>query len=464
MGSKIRESLNKNKKYFIGGAVFLIILLLIIAGNNKEDSTLVRGGVSRGNIASSIRLSGKVESSQNVSLSFTTSGRVEGVYASEGQSVSEGQTLMSLDNASLYADLKRAEASLELQRAQSKVDTAELDLAVENAYDDLLNNDLQAYPRYSGDDYNVESPVVVGSYKGKNEGEYFLEVYGSVATSGSSYRYTGLENGSSTVNEYSLSTLGKLGLFLEFDNTSNYTGTDWVIPIPNTRSSTYLLALNKYKSAVASRDARESGSVATQIANAKIKQAEAEVSRIQAEISQRVIRAPFSGTVSFVGPSKGEIVNSTDIAVSLLSPESYKIVIQIPEIDLSSINIGQIANVTLDAYPEKVFTAKVTSIDPAETIVEGVSVYEATLYLDGINSEIRSGMTATVDITTGVKENVLRIKKQFIEKDETGEYVYILMGDEQVKTYITTGFVGSDGLIEVTSGLSESDILIGKFE
>jgi hypothetical protein len=70
----------------------------------------------------------------------------------------------------------------------------------------------------------------------------------------------------------------------------------------------------------------------------------------------------------------------------------------------------------------------VTSIDPAETIVDGVSVYEASVYFNEQDPKIKSGMTASVNIFSGSKENVLRIGKQFIEKDEMGEFVYGLYG------------------------------------
>ncbi|MDQ5901772.1 MAG: HlyD family secretion protein, partial [Patescibacteria group bacterium] len=110
------------------------------------------------------------------------------------------------------------------------------------------------------------------------------------------------------------------------------------------------------------------------------------------------------------------------------------------------------------------FTGYVVSIDPAETIVDGVSVYEASVYFNEQDPKIKSGMTASVNIFSGKKENVLKIGKQFIEKDEMGEFVLVYMDGEQVKTYITTGFVGTDGYVEVTSGLLETDIIISKFE
>lgn len=466
MLSKISSKINfKKKRYYIGGALFIILLILIIGGNKNDDSGLIKGSVERGDISSVISLSGKVEASNNVSLRFNTSGNVSDIFVSEGQTVSEGQRLMSLDNRSLNADLLKAMASLELEKAQSKVTNAEVDSAVESAYIALLNNDLQAYPKNSQQDYSATSPVVSGFYTGKEEGVYNLDVYASSSQSGYSFRYSGVEKpNTGTINEYSVSKLGNLGLYLQFDSESNYGSTEWVVPIPNNRSSTYASVLNKYNEALAKRDASESSNISLEISRAKIKQAEAEVARIQADINERILRAPFAGTVSFIGPNKGEIANSTDIAVSLLSPDSYEIKIQIPEVDLSSVMQGQKAEIGLDAYPEENFSGYVVSIDPAETIVDGVSVYEALVYFDEQNPKIKSGMTATVNIFSGKKENVLKVQKQFIQEDENGEFVTVIAGDEEVKAYVTTGFVGTDGYVEILGGVLENDVITSSFK
>jgi hypothetical protein len=68
----------------------------------------------------------------------------------------------------------------------------------------------------------------------------------SAASSGISFRYSGLERPKirGTVNLYSISKLGNLGLYLQFDSQgSNYRSTEWIVPIPNTRSSTYATVL-----------------------------------------------------------------------------------------------------------------------------------------------------------------------------------------------------------------------------
>ena len=461
---KISNKINwkKNKKFIIGGLV--VLFLIIVIGGGNKDENIVRGQVTRGEITSVISLSGKVESQNNVSLRFPNSGTVAQVYITEGQYVEAGTRIVELENQSLRADLLKASANLDLAKAEAKVSNAETDTDVENAYADLLNNDLQAYPADEDSDYSLTAPIVVGSYIGKRDGVYNIDVYSSKAASGASFNYTGLESGSSTVNEYTLSNLGNLGLFLQFDDSENYANTEWVVPIPNTRSSSYSSALSRYNSALASRDAAESGNISRDISNAKIKQAEAEVAKIQAEINERIIRAPFAGVVSSINVKKGELANTTDEVVTMISPDHYEIKIQIPEVDLSSIKQDLKTQIKLDAYPGEVFEGSVYSVDQAETVVEGVSVYEAIVKFDVQDERIKSGMTANVDIVSEKKENVLIIKKQFIEKDDVGEFVNVYMDEKEVKSYITKGITGTDGNVEITSGLVDGDIIIGRFE
>lgn len=454
--------IKKNKKRIIIGVVIVVLLIVLIGGGGNREE-VVKDTVTLNNIESSINLSGSVFASDNVSLNFNSLGVVSGVYVKEGQIVKEGDRLLELENASLRAELLSAEANLNLQKAQTSVSNAELDKAVENAYIELLNNDLRAYPQDYDSDYDLDPPVVVGSYLGDKEGVYDIEVYSSSSSSGTSFRFSGIESGTNPINRYSLSVIGEKGLSLQFSSDRGYANTKWTIPIPNTRSSTYAIALNKYKAAIASRDAVESGSASRQISEARIKQAEAEVAKIRAQINERILRAPFSGTVSFVGPTKGESISSSDVAVSMISEDNYEVKIKIPEVDLAKILPGMKVNIELDAYKGERFSGYVFNIDPAETVVDGVSVYEATIYFDEQNIKIKSGMTANVSIINETKENVLSIKKQFIQKDDLGEYVYVDDGEEQIKTYIKTGIVGTNGLVEIVSGLNSGDVIIGKF-
>lgn len=464
----ISEKINfkKNKKYILGGVIVLILLIIFI-GNKDKNEGVSKYEVSTGDVTEYLILNGEVDPVFGAEMAFSVSGTVDRVFKNAGDAVYSGEKIAELENDSLRADLSEAVANLELKRAEAKVSTAELDRDVENAYQNLLNNDLKAYPINENDDYSVEPPVVSGSFTGGQSGEYSVVVYPSVATSGASFKYSGIEQGTSTVNQYSLSKLGDKGLYLEFNESDNYKNTKWIIPIPNTRSSSYTNALNLYNSALASRDATESSNISTEIANAKIKQAEAGVAKIQAQINERTIRAPFAGVVSKVDTKQGEIAEAGKIITGVISDGSYEVVVEVPEIDIVNLTTGLRADITLDAYgTTTIFKGSLVSIDPAETEVDGVSVYRAKVSFIEPDDRVRSGMTARVSILKNKKEGVLRLPVRFIDKDETGEFVLVqnLEREENDKVYVVTGLKGSDGLIEVTSGVKAGDVIIGEFK
>jgi multidrug efflux pump subunit AcrA (membrane-fusion protein) len=126
---------------------------------------------------------------------------------------------------------------------------------------------------------------------------------------------------------------------------------------------------------------------------------------------------------------------------------------------------GTAVNITLDAYgPDQVFKGTITTINPAETIVDGVPVYEGTVVFEKRDDRIRSGMTANVGILIGEKQQVVQVPAEYIKTDKVRRKQYIQIVDSEnknktIEREITTGLRGSDGMTEVISGVSEGEII-----
>jgi multidrug efflux pump subunit AcrA (membrane-fusion protein) len=117
--------------------------------------------------------------------------------------------------------------------------------------------------------------------------------------------------------------------------------------------------------------------------------------------------------------------------------------------------------VTLDAYGVEVpFEATVVSVDPAETIRDGVSTYRAILQFSEQDERIRSGMTANVIITADRREGVIAIPQGAIISRDGKKIVRIKVGEETLEREVTVGEVSSIGSTEITSGLSEGDRVV----
>lgn len=201
---------------------------------------------------------------------------------------------------------------------------------------------------------------------------------------------------------------------------------------------------------------------------AVVDSARANIQKIQAQIAKTLMRAPFGGIVTRQDIKAGEIVTASAALVSMISQNDFEIETNVPEVDVAKVKTGDLARVTLDAYGGDVlFEARITSIDPAETVVEGVSTYKATLQFMAEDERVRSGMTANIDISTDKRENVISVPGRAVIAKNGEKFVRILSGevDEAGNPIISeirveTGLRGSGGNIEIISGVREGDRVI----
>jgi len=367
----------------------------------------------------------------------------------------------------LLAQLTSAKAERAIAGANSDTVSREQDARVEAAKRALYGS-LEAYPL---DVFSTSiAPKVFGSYSGNEEGSYNLEIYASSGSSGASVQFTGLESGVAPVTVDNRVALGTKGLYIQFPTAKEYINTKWTIPVPNNRSSSYASLKNAYDTAVAGRNvAVGNAGSASVLLQARIDQAQASVNQIYSAITRRKILAPFAGTISSVGLKTGEstigISKDTSPGVSMLATDQYKVVIKIPEIDVARVSPNTPVSVNLDAYGSDVnFAGTLTTINPAETIVDGVPVYEGTVLFTDKDSRIRSGMTATVTIKIGEKNGVLAVPGSYIREDKVARkfFVDVVNPEDNKKTSereVKEGIRGSDGMTEITSGLSAGEIV-----
>jgi len=176
--------------------------------------------------------------------------------------------------------------------------------------------------------------------------------------------------------------------------------------------------------------------------------------------------APEDGVVSEVSISGGEKTaaaagddSGTATALTLLTGGAVKMTVDVDELDINSVSLGQSVSVTLDAFASETFDAAVTHIAKVGSSSGSITTYPVEITLD-YDSRLYEGMSGSAVILADSVTDVLLIPIDAIYEDSTGVYVYVLSGDDQtaVRVDIETGL--SDGTYaEVTSGLQEGDIL-----
>lgn len=468
------SGLLKSNAFKYGAAVVVVlgaIAFFSSRGNNDDIELLV---IAKGDFVQEVSVSGKVIAAQDVDLSFSDTGRVVSLPARVGAKVVAGQALASLASESLISQLRAAEADLALKRAETRNTGVNLDevrreqdTLVKSAHRKLLSTGLVAVPASSN--YTATAPTISGLYDG-GEGTYRISVERSVNPGKYELEVFGLEHVLGVVIEDDEPTkLGTRGLYVAFPSTiGTYNGTTWEVTIPNAKSSSYLANYNAYQEALRTRDvaianaeAELRGGPGGSVAEAGVQRAEAEVANIRASIGERTIRAPFSGVVTAVDVELGETASANTPAVSLISAGALQIESFVPEVNISLIEVGDIAEATLDAYGTDVlFTARVVSIDPAETIRDGVSTYRAIMQFEETDERILTGMTANVRIKTDEREGVISVPQGLVIGRDGKKYVRVQVGEEIEEREVTTGAVSSLGNIEILSGLSEGDSVV----
>lgn len=471
--SKIRRLAKSWVTYAVAALVLVLVVAWVaLAGGGDVGET---ASVERRTIASIVDVTGSVVPLSSASLGFEQGGRVASLPAREGARVAKGQLLAALDSSALYADLKDAQASLAIARAEAgntavsleKVE-AEQGTLVENAYSTLLSEGLELVA--VDDDETLPAPTISGRYEGP-EGRYKMRVYRS-ADGYTSFRLFDLEE----TEEYDVRAGGRAepfgtrGLYVTFPTTlDSYRGSDWILEIPNRSSDEYPGNLAAYEAARRERDsaiqeARQEladGSAQTSIAAARVAQAEATVARVQAQIAERAIHAPFAGLVKSVDVELGEIASANSVAIVLISDGSFEIEADLPEVDSTKVRAGMPAKVTIDALGEKSELAgTVASVDRAESLDGSVPVYKMKVYLAEPPAELRSGMTAEVVVEVASKEGALAVPLAAVELAQDGDFVSVLRGGEPQRVPVSLGLRGDDGYVEVSGALADGDRVV----
>jgi len=198
------------------------------------------------------------------------------------------------------------------------------------------------------------------------------------------------------------------------------------------------------------------------LARAQLDQAEAVLAKAKYQLTKASLVAPCDGIVTDIKKEEGEQVRTmvADPVISLLCVGKFQIEVDIPEADIAKVKLQDPVEISLDAFPDEIFTGKVIKIDPAETIIQGVVYYKVTVGFDKTDKRIKSGMTAEVEIITKQKENVLLIPQRAVLIKNGKEMVRVLDEGEIKEVEVKTGIRGEEGKIEILSGLKEGDKVI----
>ncbi len=196
------------------------------------------------------------------------------------------------------------------------------------------------------------------------------------------------------------------------------------------------------------------------LGQAKLDQAEAALVKVRQQLVKASLVSPCDGTITDIKKEEGEQTRTTDSVVLMICKGEFQIEVDIPEVDIGKIKIQNPVEISIDAFPEDTFLGKVIKIDPAETIIQGVVYYKATIGFEGIDPRVKSGMTVDVDIICDSRENVLAVPQRTVFNKNGDKFVRVLEEKNVKEVKVETGIRGSEGEIEILSGLKEGEKVI----
>jgi HlyD family secretion protein len=205
-----------------------------------------------------------------------------------------------------------------------------------------------------------------------------------------------------------------------------------------------------------------------QYAEAQVQQARAALRIAEANLGYATITSPMSGVVASVSTQQGETVTSGSAAaqaptfVTIIDLNRLQVDAYVDETDIGKVHVGQEATFSVDAFPDKEFSGKVTAIYPKALIQQNVVTYDVVIAIDNREGLLRPDMTTNTTITVAKREKVLAVPNQAVRREDGDRVVFVQEGDRLVRRPVKTGWKDKT-YTEVLSGLKEGErVVVGE--
>lgn len=201
-------------------------------------------------------------------------------------------------------------------------------------------------------------------------------------------------------------------------------------------------------------------------AQAAYDQAQAGIAKTEALISQKLVRAPFSGDLGMRKVEVGQYLTAGTAIVSLTDLSELWANFTVTEKDSGSLKVGQTVRLKVDAYPGRIFEGKITTIEPQiATDTRNIRV-QATI----ANPEkiLKPGMFVTTTVVLPDKPPVITVPETAVDYTLYGDSVFVITEKKEedgktslsaVRTFVQTGN-RVEGRVEIIKGVKPGDKVV----
>ncbi len=205
-------------------------------------------------------------------------------------------------------------------------------------------------------------------------------------------------------------------------------------------------------------NAAKQNNQAIKSAQAGVEAARTQVGTAEQAVVDTVVRAPFSGYVSARPVAVGEYVSSASIIATLLRTNPIKVQIQVAEADVPFVGLGRGVAIQVDAYKDRNFGGRVTSVNPSIDPNSRSAVVEAQI--ENGDNALRAGMFATVKITRDGGSLGVFVPKEAVLNDQSTQSQRVFVIVEGVAK-LRTVQVGTEesGTIQILNGVAADELV-----
>lgn len=461
--------------------------------------------VGRGAVTATLSASGNTRSGQSATISWLTSGKVGDVTLQPGDLVEENQVLAELAPATLSAELIKArqdlidaqqtlddvlnsklgqaEALQAVEDAQQALDSlkqaaaeqsSQAQLALAQAQDALeeaqKTRERMNYP-HSSNKLVIEKAET--DYRlAKQAYKEALDDYQQVAKK----KLTNPERVQSLNRlvsaEQAMDTaFATYNWYLQDYTANDIAQADGELAVAQANLDTAQTEWDRLKNGVTSAEItlaeatladaqREYDRIKDGPSAEDIAAAQSAVDAAQATLNHARLLAPFSGTITEVDVKTGDLVSSGEAAFRIDNLSSLYVDLQISEVDLASLKVGQPATLEFDAIPDKVYNGEVTEIGMVGTVSNGVVNYPVTVRVTDADRAIKTGMTASVTIIIDQVQDALTVPNKAIRTNNGQQTVTLLFEGQQITLPVTVGLVGDSTSEVISDQLRAGDTVV----
>jgi HlyD family secretion protein len=449
-------------------AVLVIALVLLFASlraqannNSSGKSTYQTTTVQRGTLTSTVEGTGTVTSLLSANLNWSIAGQVDKVNAQIGDRVKAGDVLATLfqdsTQSTLESNLITAQENLAQLTSPSAIATAEQTVA----------NDEQAV-------YNAQAALNNLTYQNSNTAA-IQNALSNLVLAGDNLShaqkiYSSVPGDPSVdadkANAYQLLYSAQLAYG---SAEANYNLTKGHANQMLVDADTAALALAKAKlvedqNLVAALTDGQVPDNATGTALLQLVQDKLAVQTAQDNLNNLEITAPFNGTITQTNVIPNALVTAGTNAFRIDDLSNLVIDVQVVEIDINHVQVGQPAEITFDAIPNKTYNGKVIKTDLAGTSTQTSVNFVVTVQLTDADAMVKPGMSANVTIVTDEVKNALLVPSTSIFTDTNGQpYVYLVQNGGLVKVPVTVGAVSDSATQILGDTLTAGDPIVLSF-